>query len=103
MAMTQDGSNSGPESGFGTEALPIVPDRVEQDHPEEIDDVVPSLGYQRLPVVGLGGSAGGIPALQKFFSAMPTDSNLAFVVILHLAPGHGSILDSILANVTSMS
>ncbi len=32
-------------------------------------------------VVGLGGSAGSIGALQKFFSRMPADSGLAFVVV----------------------
>jgi two-component system CheB/CheR fusion protein len=56
-----------------------------------------------LPVVGLGGSAGSIPALQHFFFAMPADSGMAFVVILHLSPEHVSILDNILGSSTSMS
>ena len=42
------------------------------------------------PVVGLGGSAGGIAALQEFFAAMPVNSGMAFVVILHLSPHHDS-------------
>ena len=33
-------------------------------------------------VVGLGGSAGSIGALQAFFSRMPVDSGLAFVVVV---------------------
>jgi hypothetical protein len=37
-------------------------------------------------VVGLGGSAGSIEALKTFFSCMPEDSGLAFVVVLHLSP-----------------
>ena len=36
-------------------------------------------------VVGLGGSAGSISALQAFFSRMPGNSGMAFVVVLHLA------------------
>ncbi|PWU05678.1 MAG: histidine kinase [Verrucomicrobia bacterium] len=47
-------------------------------------------------VVGIGGSAGGLTALQAFFSAIPPDSGLAFVVILHLAPDHASNLAAIL-------
>jgi hypothetical protein len=35
-------------------------------------------------VVGLGGSAGSIGALQTFFSKMTGNSGLAFVVVLHL-------------------
>lgn len=56
----------------------------------------------RIPVAGLGASAGGIEALREFFSAVPTDLGLAYVVIVHLAPNHGSELASILARCTSM-
>lgn len=55
-----------------------------------------------LPMVGVGGSAGSIPALQNFFSRMPADSGLAFVVIIHLATEHESILHEILQRFTSM-
>ena len=37
-------------------------------------------------VVGIGASAGGLKALQQFVEAVPADSGLAFVVILHLDP-----------------
>jgi two-component system, chemotaxis family, CheB/CheR fusion protein len=40
------------------------------------------------PIVGIGASAGGIDALNRFFGSMPTDSGLAFVVVLHLDPRH---------------
>lgn len=55
-----------------------------------------------LPVVGLGGSAGGIAALQRFFTAMPADSGMAFVVILHLSPQHESTLAQLLQRSTAM-
>ena len=55
-----------------------------------------------LPIVGLGGSAGGIAALQEFFAVMPVDSGLAFVVILHLSPHHESTLAEMFQRSTAM-
>src|SRR4051812_11667347 len=84
-------------------SLPLIaPDVVEQDHADEMDNIVPTKGYQMLPLVALGGSAGSIPALQRFFTAMPVESGMAFVVILHLAAEHHSIVDEILGRSTSM-
>src|SRR3954447_24685437 len=54
------------------------------------------------PVVGLGGSAGGLKPLIKFFEKMPPQNGMAFVVILHLSPSHTSNLDAILSSVTGM-
>jgi two-component system CheB/CheR fusion protein len=53
-------------------------------------------------VVGLGGSAGSIEALKTFFSYMPEDSGLAFVVVLHLSPAYESRLAGVLQERTSM-
>jgi two-component system, chemotaxis family, CheB/CheR fusion protein len=47
------------------------------------------------PVVGIGASAGGIPALKRFFSSAPPDGNIAYVVVMHLAPGRESVLGDI--------
>src|SRR6478609_2096716 len=69
-----------------------APDAVEQQDPDRLDNVVPSAGYRTLPVVGLGGSAGSIRALQRFFEATPPDSGLAYVVVVHLSPSHESSL-----------
>jgi len=55
-----------------------------------------------VPVVGLGASAGGIEALIQFFDSMTADSDLAFVVVLHLDPTRQSQLASILSHHTSM-
>ncbi|HET8727031.1 MAG TPA: chemotaxis protein CheB, partial [Alphaproteobacteria bacterium] len=46
--------------------------------------------------VGIGASAGGIRALKTFFRAVPADSNMAYVVILHLSPDHESNLAEVL-------
>ncbi len=53
-------------------------------------------------VVGIGSSAGGIDALKTFFSKMPADSGMAFVVVQHLDPHYDSSLVSIIAGRTTM-
>jgi|GEM_PF-166280 len=53
-------------------------------------------------VVGVGASAGGVEALQAFFTQVAPDSGCAYVVILHLAPEYESNLASILQAVTSL-
>jgi two-component system CheB/CheR fusion protein len=52
--------------------------------------------------VGIGASAGGVEALQSFFRAMPPDSGLAFVVVMHLGERHESVLSEILQRCTAM-
>jgi len=54
------------------------------------------------PVVGIGASAGGVEALEAFFAAMPAESGLAFVVVMHLDPTHESWLPEIIGRRTSM-
>lgn len=56
----------------------------------------------KFPVVGLGASAGGLPALLRFFEHMPNNSGMAFVVVMHLSPDHESNADSILQKATRM-
>jgi len=41
------------------------------------------------PIVGIGASAGGLETLNAFFTIMPPDRNMAFVVIQHLSPQPG--------------
>ncbi|MFP7673994.1 PAS domain-containing protein [Marivita sp. S0852] len=48
-------------------------------------------------LVGIGASAGGLEALQQFVQAIPKDSDIAFVIVQHLAPDHPSIMDKLLA------
>lgn len=47
-------------------------------------------------VVGIGASAGGLNALKRFFEHVPADSNLAYVVVVHLAPDYKSHLSDLL-------
>src|SRR5215831_20861506 len=53
-------------------------------------------------VVGIGASAGGLEALEQFFSHVPQGSGLAYVVVQHLAPQHASMLPEILGRRTEM-
>lgn len=55
-----------------------------------------------LGFVAIGASAGGIEAFRQFFTKMPADSGLGFVVVLHLAAGRKSMLPEILARWTRM-
>jgi two-component system, chemotaxis family, CheB/CheR fusion protein len=80
----------------------MSPDHAEEEGADRVDDAVPGDGYQMLPVVGLGGSAGGIQALQAFFKAVPEHPGMAFVVVLHLAPDFESTLPQVLQRATKM-
>ena len=53
-------------------------------------------------VVGVGASAGGLEAFRNLFTAMPTDSGLAFVLVQHLDPDHQSLMADLLTRYTTM-
>lgn len=53
-------------------------------------------------IVGMGGSAGGLEAFQQFFSRLPQNSGLAFVVVSHLEPSHKGMMPQLLARHTRM-
>ena len=56
----------------------------------------------KMLVVGLGASAGGIKALKEFFSHVPAQSGVGYVVILHLSPDHESKLAEVLQTTAPM-
>ena len=53
-------------------------------------------------VVGLGASAGGLDALERFFENMPENSGMAFIVVSHLDPNHVSIMPELIQKSTKM-
>lgn len=65
---------------------------------------IPSgMGAEQSPmVIGIGASAGGLEALQQFFSCMPPNSGLSFVVVQHLSPDYKSLMADILSKHTEM-
>ena len=59
-------------------------------------------GTVPLYYVGVGASAGGLEALEAFFTAMPADSAMAFIVIQHLSPDYKSMMVELLSKRTAM-
>jgi two-component system CheB/CheR fusion protein len=53
-------------------------------------------------IVAIGASAGGIPALQSFFSGVRPDTGAAFVIVVHLDPQRHSDLSTIISTRTKM-
>jgi len=53
-------------------------------------------------VVGVGASAGGLEACQRFLAAMPHPASMAFILIQHLDPTHESLMVELLSKATTM-
>ncbi|MEO6377834.1 MAG: chemotaxis protein CheB, partial [Caulobacteraceae bacterium] len=53
-------------------------------------------------IVGIGASAGGLEAFRTFFTHMPADTGMAFVLVQHLSPDHKSMLVDLLSASTKM-
>ena len=71
--------------------------------PEQLD--IKCSSYRdncKLFVVGVGASAGGLQALEKFFKNMPSDSGAAVVVAQHLSPNFKSLMKELLERHTQM-
>lgn len=86
---------------------PASPDRFGVDADSQETPTAKPIVHQHQPVervitkrkptiVGIGASAGGLSALKTFFSHVPQDSNLVFVVVVHLSPAHESHLSDLL-------
>jgi two-component system CheB/CheR fusion protein len=54
------------------------------------------------PVVGIGASAGGVEALEGFFSGLPDNPGLGFVIVTHLSPERESLLHEVVRRYTSL-
>jgi two-component system CheB/CheR fusion protein len=54
------------------------------------------------PIVGIGGSAGGLEAFKELLKNLSAKPGMALVFIMHLAPGHKSMLTELLARLTKM-
>jgi len=98
-APTFDGS----DESFSNSEILDVPDaevpRIEPD-PEVLDLLAPR--NEMVPVVGIGGSAGSLEALQEFFSHVQLPSGFGYVVVVHLSPEHESAMAEILQRCTAM-
>ena len=68
-------------------AKPKSGDGLKDNGPDDRD--AERAGYM---IVGIGASAGGLDAFRSFFSEMPNDSGMAFVLVQHLDPDYNSAL-----------
>ena len=87
---------------------PVVPDAPDARNVADAPDVIAAEPasdlHKGFPIVGIGASAGGLAAIEAFFSGMPADSDpgLAIVLVQHLAPDHDSILTNLVQRCTRM-
>ncbi len=55
-------------------------------------------------LVGIGASAGGLEALEQFFTHMPAHSDgMAFILVTHLDPSHESMMSELMKRFTKMN
>jgi two-component system, chemotaxis family, CheB/CheR fusion protein len=54
------------------------------------------------PIVGMGASAGGLHAFQRFFAHLPPTNGMAFVIVQHLDPRNPTLLPELLSKSTSL-
>ena len=105
MASGSGGQAARPETaaGDGALALPPLSPRPLAAPAAAVDGAeAPAAAQLESHVVAIGASAGGLDALERFFAALPVDTNAAFVVIQHLSPDHKSMMDNLLARHTKM-
>ncbi|WP_412060706.1 CheR family methyltransferase [Rubrivirga sp. IMCC45206] len=88
-----------PPDDDGDEVGPGAP------HGSDIDGIAGEAppGVDTFPVVGIGASAGGLRAFQEFFSALPAQPGMAFVLVQHLSPDHESALAELIQTRTQMT
>jgi len=73
-----------------------------QESADSLNKNISPLLNDQFPVVGIGASAGGLEALEQFFTNLPADSGMAFVVVQHLDPTHKGIMCELLQRFTKM-
>src|SRR5438552_1973489 len=78
----------------GAPAVNTSPEAPAEEHPHHTLPLKEDA--DALTIVGLGGSAGSIPALEAFFQNVSPTSGSAYVVVLHLSPDHASLLPEVL-------
>ncbi len=72
--------------------MDVAPEERAAEHPRGGDRT----RTETFPIVAIGASAGGLESLERFFTALPADPGMAFVVIQHLSPDFRSMMDELL-------
>lgn len=69
---------------------------------KELDKKGTLTSENRFHIVAIGASAGGYEAIEHFFSVLPPDNDMAYIVIQHLSPDFKSLMVELLSKKTSM-
>src|SRR5260370_15476980 len=75
-------------------------DRASADRREATPEA--SQGQETCPIVGMGASAGGLEAFQKFLGHIPPDTGMAYVIVPHLDARHPSPSTELLPRYTKI-
>jgi two-component system CheB/CheR fusion protein len=104
--MTRKKKDCKQEADTQEESVDIQKDPQEKEGGESQEALRPldeqGAEMETFPIVGIGASAGGLEAFEKFFANMPADSGMAFVLVQHLRAPHKSMLDSLVRRYTRM-
>lgn len=73
----------------------------EEENGREETSAVPAPEAPRA-IVGIGASAGGLEALEQFFTHMPADTGMAFVLVTHMDPNQKGMLPELIQRATAM-
>lgn len=73
----------------------------EEERRRKETPVVPAPEAPRA-IVGIGASAGGLEALEQFFTHVPVDTGMAFVLVTHMDPNQKGMLPELIQRVTAM-
>ena len=90
----------GPEAGAAS--FPGKPGDKNSAVPEKSVSASEGSGIPYLPIVGIGASAGGLEALERFFTNLSVEIDIAFVVIQHMSPHYKSSMGELLARKTPL-
>lgn len=85
-----------------SEGVPVITDDVGAMATSPEPQPPKASSVDKFPVVSLGGSAGSLEALERFFLHMPPTNGVAFVVVTHLLDDQESELPAILRRFTQM-
>ncbi len=77
------------------DSAPEVVPFPQADAVDAVATLAPLVGH-KTPIIGIGASAGGLEALEQFFSHVSPKSGLAYVVVQHLDPLKESLLPELL-------
>lgn len=107
--MPKKKKNDGLETQTVAVTKPVATRKVPRKTPKETSISVDAARVEpgadqefNIPIVGIGASAGGLEAFEQFFTNMPFDSGMAFVLVQHLDPTHPSILGELVRRYTRM-